>query len=37
MEQVADYAEWLQIGGVGRYHGSDFVHVDSGPVRTWSA
>ena len=37
MEQVADYAEWLQIGGVGRYHGSDFTHIDSGPIRTWSA
>ncbi|EYD78082.1 hypothetical protein Rumeso_00318 [Rubellimicrobium mesophilum DSM 19309] len=37
MEQVADYAEWLQIGGVGRYHGSDFTHIDSGPTRTWSA
>jgi uncharacterized protein YcbK (DUF882 family) len=37
MEQVADYAEWLQVGGVGRYYGSDFTHVDSGPIRTWSA
>jgi uncharacterized protein YcbK (DUF882 family) len=37
MEQVADYAEWLQVGGVGRYFGSDFTHVDSGPIRTWSA
>lgn len=37
MEQVADYAEWLQVGGVGRYPGSSFTHVDSGPTRTWSA
>ncbi len=37
MEQVADYAEWLQVGGVGRYFGSNFTHVDSGPIRTWSA
>lgn len=32
--EVADYAEWLQVGGVGRY-GSGFTHIDSGPVRTW--
>jgi uncharacterized protein YcbK (DUF882 family) len=37
MEQVADYAEWLQVGGVGRYHGSNFTHIDTGPTRTWSA
>lgn len=34
--EVADYAEWLQIGGVGRYPGSKFTHVDSGPIRTWN-
>jgi len=33
--QIARAAESLQGGGVGRYSGSDFVHVDSGPVRTW--
>jgi uncharacterized protein YcbK (DUF882 family) len=37
MEEVADYAEWLQIGGVGRYNGSNFTHIDTGPGRTWSA
>jgi uncharacterized protein YcbK (DUF882 family) len=31
--QVAEWAEWLQIGGVGRYSG--FTHVDSGPIRGW--
>lgn len=36
MGEVADYAEWLQIGGVGRYSGSNFTHVDSGPIRTWA-
>ncbi|TNC73467.1 YcbK family protein [Rubellimicrobium roseum] len=36
-EQVSDYAEWLQIGGVGWYAGSNFTHIDSGPIRTWSA
>jgi uncharacterized protein YcbK (DUF882 family) len=34
--QVADYAEWLQIGGVGRYPNDGFTHVDSGPTRTWN-
>ncbi len=34
--QIADYAEWLQVGGVGRYSGSGFTHVDSGPIRTWN-
>ncbi|WP_210528708.1 YcbK family protein [Rubellimicrobium arenae] len=37
MEQVADYAEWLQVGGVGRYHRQNFTHIDSGDTRTWSA
>jgi uncharacterized protein YcbK (DUF882 family) len=36
MGEVADYAEWLQVGGVGRYPGSNFVHVDSGAIRTWN-
>ena len=25
----------LQAGGVGYYPGSDFVHVDTGRVRSW--
>ncbi|MBI3504924.1 MAG: DUF882 domain-containing protein [Proteobacteria bacterium] len=25
----------LQAGGVGQYPRSDFVHIDTGPVRTW--
>lgn len=35
MEQLAEYAEWLEVGGVGRYKRSDFVHIDSGPIRSW--
>lgn len=35
-EQIADVAEWLQVGGVGRY-GSSFTHIDSGPIRTWGS
>jgi uncharacterized protein YcbK (DUF882 family) len=33
IEEVAAIAEWLQVGGVGRYAG--FTHIDSGPIRTW--
>jgi uncharacterized protein YcbK (DUF882 family) len=28
-------AQGLALGGVGYYPKSDFVHVDTGPVRTW--
>lgn len=35
MEVVADYAEWLQVGGVGRY-AAGFTHIDTGPTRTWN-
>ena len=32
---TADYAAWLQVGGVGYYPGS-FVHIDSGSIRRWT-
>lgn len=35
VRQVAGAAESLHGGGVGRYSRSNFVHVDSGPVRSW--
>ncbi|WP_159456676.1 YcbK family protein [Roseivivax jejudonensis] len=35
-EQIANLAEWLEVGGVGRY-GSRFTHIDSGPIRTWGS
>ena len=35
VRQVARAAESLHGGGVGRYSRSNFVHVDSGPLRTW--
>ncbi|MEM7242877.1 MAG: DUF882 domain-containing protein [Pseudomonadota bacterium] len=35
--QVAKAAQAARIGGVGRYHRSNFVHVDSGPIRTWNS
>lgn len=33
--QVARAAAACRGGGVGRYSGSNFVHMDCGPVRTW--
>ncbi len=37
MRQIASAAESCQAGGVGRYSGSNFVHMDCGPVRHWGA
>ncbi len=33
--RLASHAQDLQCGGVGYYHGSDFVHLDTGRFRTW--
>ena len=33
--QMARAARSCAAGGVGRYSGSNFVHMDCGPVRTW--
>lgn len=35
VNQIARAAASCQAGGVGRYSGSNFVHMDCGPVRTW--
>ena len=35
VSQVARAAAACEAGGVGRYSGSNFVHMDCGPVRTW--
>jgi uncharacterized protein YcbK (DUF882 family) len=35
LESVHHVARALQIGGVGYYPRSGFVHLDTGPVRTW--
>jgi uncharacterized protein YcbK (DUF882 family) len=33
--KLRDAALAAQVGGVGYYPKSDFVHIDTGPVRTW--
>jgi uncharacterized protein YcbK (DUF882 family) len=34
-DRIANIGEALASGGVGRYSSSNFVHLDSGPVRDW--
>jgi len=35
VNQMARAAAACRAGGVGKYHGSNFVHMDCGAVRTW--
>ena len=35
VRQIAGAAQSLGAGGVGRYSRSNFVHMDSGPTRSW--
>lgn len=35
LPSVRDHAKALALGGVGYYPESEFVHVDTGPVRAW--
>ncbi|PQO24954.1 Tat pathway signal protein [Rhodobacteraceae bacterium WD3A24] len=37
VSQIARAATACRAGGVGRYTGSDFVHMDCGPVRSWGS
>jgi uncharacterized protein YcbK (DUF882 family) len=34
-EQIGNIGQALSSGGVGRYASSNFVHLDSGPIREW--
>lgn len=34
--RIRDIAREIQVGGVGYYPSSNFVHVDTGPVRYWT-
>ena len=33
---VGNLARYFNQGGVGFYYGSNFTHIDTGPVRTWT-
>lgn len=35
VSQMASAAQSCSAGGVGTYNGSNFVHMDCGPIRTW--
>ncbi|WP_412176196.1 YcbK family protein [Lentibacter sp. XHP0401] len=37
VSQMSRAAASCAAGGVGRYSGSNFVHMDCGPVRTWGS
>jgi uncharacterized protein YcbK (DUF882 family) len=34
-ETLRDYLQQLKLGGVGYYGPLDFIHIDTGPYRTW--
>lgn len=36
VRQMANAASACEGGGVGTYYGSNFVHMDSGPIRHWN-
>lgn len=36
LKQVRDAAFELKLGGLGYYPNSEFIHIDTGPVRYWT-
>ena len=34
--QMTRAARAMHVGGVGNYRGARYIHVDSGPFRTWT-
>lgn len=36
VNQIAQAAKTCNAGGVGRYRGANFVHMDCGDIRTWN-
>lgn len=36
VKKLHEWAKAQKLGGVGIYLGSGFVHMDTGPVRSWS-
>jgi uncharacterized protein YcbK (DUF882 family) len=35
LSRLRNAAKSLQVGGVGYYPGSEFIHMDTGPIRYW--
>lgn len=35
LKELRDVAKSLNAGGVGYYARSNFIHIDTGPVRSW--
>ena len=36
VEDLSEYIRGLKLGGAGIYLSSEFVHADTGPIRTWA-
>jgi uncharacterized protein YcbK (DUF882 family) len=35
LKELRDVAKSLKAGGVGYYARSNFIHIDTGPARSW--
>lgn len=36
LSNVSRLVRWLEVGGTGHYRRSNFTHMDTGPVRSWT-